>query len=70
MSNWCLSIMMNSEYINLQTNCRQWNDMAVAILVPVPRSVSRKAKPATAEIGVQTEPVHIEPIQTELPKEA
>lgn len=62
--------MMNSDYINLQTGLRQWNDMEVAIHAPVPPPLSRKAKPATAEIGVQTEPVHIEPTQTEPPKEA
>ena len=49
---------------------RQWNDMKITILAPVFHSLSRKAKPATAEMGVQTEPVHIEPIQTGPPKEA
>lgn len=47
-----------------------WDGRPIEIDPVTNRPLKVKAKPATAEIGVQTEPVHIEPIQTEPPKEA
>eukprot|EP00435_Cladocopium_sp_Y103_P012978 s1002_g3.t1 len=47
-----------------------WDGRPIEIDPVTNRPVKVKAKPTTAEIGVQTEPVHIEPIQTEPPKEA